>query len=109
MDSLAPAKAPFLGDPARLLLLPGIAAIPPSFPVLCKQKNPRFAFNKSDAKICFIIPMETEGTKRGGELQGNSDLQRGSWHFHAEERLEMAVPPHHGQHGCLHPEEAALY
>lgn len=53
--------------------------------------------------------METEGTKRGGELQGNSDLQRGSWHLHAEERLEMAVPPHHGQHGCLHPEEAALY
>ena len=96
IDPPAPAKARFPWDPTRLLPLPGIAAIPPSFPALCKQKNLRFAFNKSDAKICFIIPMKTEGTKRGGELQGNSDLQSRSWHLHAEERLEVAVTPHYG-------------
>lgn len=74
-DLLALAKSWFLWDPTRLLPLPEITAVPPSFSMLCKQRKPRFDFNKSDAEICFIIPMKTEGTKRGGELQGNSDLQ----------------------------------
>lgn len=73
----APAKAQLPRDPPA-----GIAAGLPSALALCKQNHPSFAFCKSDAKICSAIPMKTGGTKRNGDLQGNSDLQSRSWHLY---------------------------